>query len=47
MKNLMFYNSLNEFSIDRKELLGKGATGEVYAGNYDLIQANLMQINLR
>ncbi len=32
MKNLMFYSGLNEFTIDRKDLLGKGATGEVYSG---------------
>ncbi len=39
MKNTIQYNLLPEFAINRKELLGKGATGEVYAGIRSYMQA--------
>lgn len=36
MRNSSMY-ILNEFVVNKKELLGKGATGEVYAGKRSFI----------
>jgi hypothetical protein len=47
MKNSSLYNCLNDYVIDRKQLLGKGATGEVYAGNPSLIQLKVSLIRLQ
>ena len=46
MKNMSTIQ-LNGFTVNKKELLGHGATGEVYAGTFLSIQAETILTNLQ
>ncbi len=46
MKNMSIIQ-LNGFTVNKKELLGHGATGEVYAGTFLSIQAETILTNLQ